>query len=289
MEDKKDNSNPAQETSDDAITSEPSANDGDKRSNSENTNNSETNKQNASPTKIEESMNNNQVTKVDGQANDGDERSNSDNANSAENNQPIKLSTKIVEATSKVDGQEHDDTERKRKRKHAGLMVSFGKVSEIPPQEFPPEEPAEEKTADEEPVDEGPEDEQDEAYNPDEDDEDSEQDEETDSTPLDLPQGLIANLLSQGTLGSKPLHAAAATGDVGELKELIKEDGEMHGKVNDVDIFYYTALHVASEHGHADCCEMLIKSGVDIEARTKLHESTALHYGTFPFPKFCCS
>ena len=248
MENKEENSKPVQEPSGSEVTNQPSAYDGDERSNSDSSNNPENNQQSSSPTKTAEATTSSQA--------------------------------------SKVDQQEDYSTERKRKRRSAGLMVSFaGRATEIPPKEYPPEEPEDEK----------PEDEQDEAYNPDEDNEDnednedSEQGEEMDSAPLDLPQGLIANLLSQGTLGNKPLHAAAATGDLEELKELIKEGGEMHDKVNDVDIFYYTALHVASERGHADCCEVLIKSGLDIEARTKLHESTALHYGTFPFPKFCCS
>lgn len=93
----------------------------------------------------------------------------------------------------------------------------------------------------------------------------------------DLPKGLLASLLASGGLGEKPLHAAAAEGDVHRVKELLA--GEWKGSVDDEDIFLYTPLHMAAEKGHVDVCKVLIAEGAALEKTTKMYGSTALHYG----------
>lgn len=85
---------------------------------------------------------------------------------------------------------------------------------------------------------------------------------EGDAPPLDLPKGLLAHLLTGDTLGSKPLHAAAAADDAAEIGKLLGEDGELKGSVDDLDPFHYTALHVAAEAGSCGAIRALFEKGM---------------------------
>jgi ankyrin repeat protein len=96
-----------------------------------------------------------------------------------------------------------------------------------------------------------------------------------------LPKGLLGSLLSQGKLGSKPLHAAAAVNDAARLQELLAVDGELRGCVDDADAFDYTALHIACEAGADAAVAALLACGADREAPTRMHASRPLHYACF--------
>ncbi|CAN8070937.1 unnamed protein product [Agarophyton chilense] len=96
-----------------------------------------------------------------------------------------------------------------------------------------------------------------------------------------LLKGRLKSFLDSGTLGSKPLHAAAASNDVSKLRQLLKSDSEYHDKINDVDVFQYNALHVAAERGCVEACKLLLELGIDKNATTRMHQSTALHYAAF--------
>jgi hypothetical protein len=63
-----------------------------------------------------------------------------------------------------------------------------------------------------------------------------------------------------------PLHAAAYDGDAGLCAELIDIAGI---EVDCRDIGQFTALHHASENGHASVCRMLLDRGANINARDK--------------------
>jgi ankyrin repeat protein len=96
-----------------------------------------------------------------------------------------------------------------------------------------------------------------------------------------LPKGLLGSLLSQGKLGSKPLHTAAAVNDAARLQALLAADGELRGCVDDTDAFDYTALHIACEAGADAAVAALLACGADHEARTRMHASRPLHYACF--------
>lgn len=68
---------------------------------------------------------------------------------------------------------------------------------------------------------------------------------------------------------SHPVHDAAAQGDIGALKEILKKDAKA---VHKKDKNGWQAIHEAARAGHADIASMLIqKHGVDVNERT-LHE-----------------
>lgn len=159
--------------------------------------------------------------------------------------------------------------------------VRFGNVEIVAPSE-PPAAPAEETKSDDD-------DEADEDYKVEKDEDTAADGEEEDGDEIDgveipenipeLPKGLLAQLLSSGSLGKKVLHEAAALGNVDEVRKLLADDGEMKGLINDLDMFAYTPLHIAAENGHVEVCKALIELKADVNASTKMYSSTALHYG----------
>eukprot|EP00178_Gracilaria_changii_P013677 TRINITY_DN385_c0_g1_i1.p3 TRINITY_DN385_c0_g1~~TRINITY_DN385_c0_g1_i1.p3 ORF type:complete len:325 (+),score=75.50 TRINITY_DN385_c0_g1_i1:142-1116(+) len=163
--------------------------------------------------------------------------------------------------------------------------VSFGTVEVVRTASLPAADKRDEES-----------DEEDEDYTLSDADEDEEDEELDDGVDHSLPpeqlasamaevstllKGRLKSFIDSGTLGSKPLHAAAASNDVSKLRELLKEGSEYHGNVNDVDVFQYNALHVAAERGCVEACKVLVELGIDKNATTRMHQSTALHYAAF--------
>lgn len=94
-----------------------------------------------------------------------------------------------------------------------------------------------------------------------------------------LPKGAIANLLNDGNLTPSELHLAAREDNAEKIRELLKEGGEMHGKVDESDMFGYTAFQLAADQGNLDALKVLMELGADKEKRTKVHSMTPLHNG----------
>lgn len=189
-------------------------------------------------------------------------------ASPSDNNTP-KDQTVILPSEDSQKAQQSNVNRKRRK-------VSFGPVERIETQPQPGPQPSD--------------DEEDDDYAP---SDDEYADEECHGLPPEefasamaeissLLKGRLKSFIDSGKLGSKPLHAAAAENDVEKLKQLLAPDGECNGYINDVDVFQYNALHVAAERGCVEACQLLIQCGIDKNATTSMHQSTALHYGKSP-------
>ena len=73
---------------------------------------------------------------------------------------------------------------------------------------------------------------------------------------------------------TKPLHQAAADGDIEQVKLLLSRGTD----VNEKDQYGRTALHCASWKGHADVAELLINQGARINVTTAMMASSPLHF-----------
>ena len=73
---------------------------------------------------------------------------------------------------------------------------------------------------------------------------------------------------------SRPLHQAAAEGNIEQVKLLISSGAD----VNEKDQHGRTALHCASWKGHAEVAKLLISQGAKINVTTSMMASTPLHY-----------
>lgn len=198
--------------------------------------------------------------------------------------EPAAASAAAVDAPSGTDAAAPPADTTKAPKKQAQPPpggVRFGNVEIVAPSE-PPAAPSEGQKPDDD-------DEADEDYNVEKDDDAAADDEEEDGDEMEglkipenmpeLPKGLLAQLLSSGSLGKKVLHEAAAQGNVEEVRKLLADDGEMKGLINDLDMFAYTPLHIAAENGQLEVCKALIELKADVNASTKMYSSTALHYG----------
>ncbi|KAI0563211.1 Ankyrin repeat containing protein [Gracilaria domingensis] len=178
---------------------------------------------------------------------------------------------KLSEHTPANEPSNPDENEASNKSR----KVTFGRVEEVPKGALPAPTAQDEESDDE-----------DEDYTLSDGGEDDEMEDNIPPEQLALAmaevstmlKGRLKSFIDSGTLGSKPLHAAAASDDVCKLRELLSDGSEYHGKINDVDVFQYNALHVAAERGCVEACKVLIELGIDKDATTRMHKSTALHY-----------
>eukprot|EP01104_Vermistella_antarctica_P017896 TRINITY_DN6456_c0_g1_i2.p1 TRINITY_DN6456_c0_g1~~TRINITY_DN6456_c0_g1_i2.p1 ORF type:complete len:1006 (+),score=242.28 TRINITY_DN6456_c0_g1_i2:497-3514(+) len=76
-----------------------------------------------------------------------------------------------------------------------------------------------------------------------------------------------------------PLHRAAESGDVEEVRECLKPKNVQtkNVQINATDRYGFTALHAAAKGGHIDVCSLLLDHGADLSIQT--HSGVlALHY-----------
>jgi ankyrin repeat protein/beta-lactamase regulating signal transducer with metallopeptidase domain len=71
-----------------------------------------------------------------------------------------------------------------------------------------------------------------------------------------------------------PLHEAALTGDINKVRSLLSKGAD----VNEKDPGGKTALHCASEEGHAEVARLLISQGARVNATNTVEALTPLHY-----------
>lgn len=121
------------------------------------------------------------------------------------------------------------------------------------------------------------------------DDGDDDEVEPIDPAALKFEPGLLKALLSSGKLKPKPLHESAKEGDAAGVLDILENDEEH--QVDEQDMFEYTPLHVASEHGKAEVVRAILafvtkENNVEkrkkiINARAKFHDFTPGHFAAF--------
>jgi ankyrin repeat protein len=93
---------------------------------------------------------------------------------------------------------------------------------------------------------------------------------------VSLPESLVeagGDINTANATGQTPLHLAAASGNVETVRMLLDEGAELD--LPDT-VEGFSALHVATMHGHADVVDLLVRYGADPEARTR-RQQTPLH------------
>ena len=102
--------------------------------------------------------------------------------------------------------------------------------------------------------------------------------------PVESSDGTVSSLGATGVAGGnnvaaarlldlgKKLIEATREGKLEQVRQLVEQSGAPFTS----DWLGTTALHVAAQQGHANIAEILVRGGVNREARTKL-ERTALH------------
>lgn len=67
--------------------------------------------------------------------------------------------------------------------------------------------------------------------------------------------------------------SAAQSNDLERVKKLLNKGTSQ----DEVDSAGYTALHYAARNGHREVCELLLKNGASVNARTRSGRATPLH------------
>ncbi len=85
--------------------------------------------------------------------------------------------------------------------------------------------------------------------------------------------GLLFLVVTLGAISPESLIRAASDGDVRAVRSALEEGADVDGARGDG----MTAVHAASESGHADVVRILISAGAEVEVRTRVAGYTPLH------------
>jgi ankyrin repeat protein len=95
---------------------------------------------------------------------------------------------------------------------------------------------------------------------------------------------LGANPLHRDLQACSPVHYAAKIGDMKILAKLNDYGADLEG----LDVNGYCPLHVASIFGHVDIINYLLESAVDVNKRTNISQNSSLHIATENGWLDCC-
>ncbi len=97
-------------------------------------------------------------------------------------------------------------------------------------------------------------------------------------TPIaNVPTNPDVNYRTSGnTNGNTPLRFAVRSGNLAEVKILLKKGADVNAKD---ETYFMTPLHYATVYGHKEIVELLIEKGADVNAKDE-NDFTPLHYAT---------
>ncbi|BEU15928.1 hypothetical protein wHmcTK_11110 [Wolbachia pipientis] len=97
-------------------------------------------------------------------------------------------------------------------------------------------------------------------------------------TPIaNVPTNPDVNYRTSGnTNGNTPLRFAVRSGNLAEVKILLKKGADVNAKD---ETYFMTPLHYATVYGHKEIVELLIEKGADVNAKDET-DFTTLHYAT---------